>query len=218
MVQIPAPERSGRFPTRHPVGAGGPHIPLGAAAASGDATSRHSAASGITLVPADGPGHGEAAADAVRTPYHPELPPHSLSHIVEEVLRGSRGAAVAGAHVDTGVQLSTFADTGDIGARPRTKGRRESLVSRPGVAGLHQHSRPAVSQKPPRTQDAVLVLHSDGLPSRRRYPEDSALDRPAPAMTAAVVLRDTLSPANPVRDDTTLAVAAAGSPDPREQR
>ncbi|ANB10586.1 phosphatase [Streptomyces ambofaciens] len=209
-----APERSGHFATTYPARAGGLHIPLAAAAVSGDAASWYSTPSGVTVMLADGLGHGEAAAEAsdaaVRTLHqNPDLPPQDLLRSIEAALQGTRGAAVAVAHLDAGAQRLSFAGTGNIGARLRTGGAWEHLLSRPGIVGAYRHARPASTQSRPWADDAMLVLHSDGLPSRWASPDDPTLDPLDPALIAAVILRDTLSPASPVRDDTTLTVLTA---------
>ncbi|WP_333777583.1 hypothetical protein [Streptomyces sp. IBSBF 3136] len=58
----------------------------------------------------------------------------------------------------------------------------------------------------------VALLHSDGLPSRWRRPGDPELLTRAPAVVAPTVLRDAGSAADPVRDDTCVAVLAADHP------
>ncbi|MGW1273088.1 phosphatase, partial [Streptomyces sp. NPDC002491] len=61
--------------------------------------------------------------------------------------------------------------------------------------------------------DRLLVLHSDGLPSRWTPPADPRLLSADPALTAAVTVRDAGSCARPVRDDTAVAVLSPGPPD-----
>ncbi|MGW2715548.1 phosphatase, partial [Streptomyces sp. NPDC001356] len=56
--------------------------------------------------------------------------------------------------------------------------------------------------------DSLLVLHSDGLPSRWRPPQDPRLLSHDPSVVAAAILRDAGSPARPARDDTSVAVLA----------
>jgi hypothetical protein len=58
--------------------------------------------------------------------------------------------------------------------------------------------------------DSLLVLHSDGLPTRWVPPHDRRLLAQDPAVVAAVVLRDAGSAARPQRDDTSVAVLAPG--------
>ena len=61
--------------------------------------------------------------------------------------------------------------------------------------------------------DRLLVLHSDGLPSR--WSPGPAAHSPSldPAVIAAVIVRDASSPARPVRDDTAVAVLSPSPPD-----
>jgi hypothetical protein len=57
-------------------------------------------------------------------------------------------------------------------------------------------------------RDSLLVVHSDGLPSRWTPPEDPHLLAHDPSVLAAAILRDAGSPARPLRDDTSVAVLA----------
>ncbi|MYW19123.1 phosphatase, partial [Streptomyces sp. SID2955] len=65
----------------------------------------------------------------------------------------------------------------------------------------------------PWRRDSLLVMHSDGLPSRWTPPEDAGLLAQDPSVVAAAILRDAGSPALPVRDDTSVAVLAPRPPD-----
>jgi hypothetical protein len=58
----------------------------------------------------------------------------------------------------------------------------------------------------------VLVLHSDGLPSRWAPAADAVSPAQDPAVTAAVLVRDASSSARPARDDTTVAVLTGPPP------
>ncbi|MZG20204.1 phosphatase, partial [Streptomyces sp. SID5914] len=81
-----------------------------------------------------------------------------------------------------------------------------------GIVGTH---RPTTlrEEEAPWADDRVLVLHSDGLPSRWSPTSDTCRTAADPAVTAAVTIRDASSPARPVRDDTAVAVLAPIPPD-----
>ncbi len=203
-----APEPEG-LPAR----AGGLHVSLSAAEHSGDAWACAVTGSRMTLMVADGLGHGPEAARASDAAVdqlhrHPGLPPGTLLGLMSDALRRTRGAAVAIAQLDIEAGQLDYAGIGNIGARLRGDGEWHHLLSRPGIVGA---VRPAtlIHQRRPWRSDGLLVMHSDGLPSRWQPPGDPGLDRHDPAIVAATVLRDASSPARPVRDDTAVAVLTA---------
>ncbi|MFH0517959.1 SpoIIE family protein phosphatase [Streptomyces sp. M41] len=198
---------SGPFPVR----AGGINLPFAGGEFSGDAWTCVRSGDRVTLMLADGLGHGPqaahastAAVEAVRAA--PHLPPADLLRRLDGALRGTRGAAVAVAQLDLGAGQLSFAGVGNAGARLRRGDSWQGLVSRPGIVGAHlpTHLPP---QRQPWTDDCLLVLHSDGLPSR--WSPGPAVHAPSsldPAVIAASIVRDASSPARPVRDDTAVVV------------
>ncbi|PWI45091.1 ATP-binding SpoIIE family protein phosphatase [Streptomyces sp. ICBB 8177] len=193
------------------VRAAGVHLSLDAAPQSGDAFTHVTVDQKITMMVADGLGHGSRAAQASDAAVacvhqHPDTPPSQLLPILDTALRGTRGAAIALAQVDLHTGTLTFAGTGNIGARLRTGPRWDHLLSRPGIIGAYQHATTPPLQRRPWGPDSMLVLHSDGVPSRWQYPDDPGLPQHDPAVIAAAILRDALNPATPLRDDTTIAV------------
>jgi anti-sigma regulatory factor (Ser/Thr protein kinase) len=200
------------------VRAGGVNMPFAGAEHSGDAWAWVRSGDRTTLMLADGLGHGpeaarasSAAVETVRRSAH--LPPAELLRRLDGALRDTRGAAVAVAQLDLAAGRLDFAGIGNIGARLRRGALWHPLLSRPGIVGAH-----APAQLPRHEvawdDDCLLVLHSDGLPSRWSpgpATHSTALD---PAVIAAVIVRDASSPARPVRDDTTVAVL---SPSPRDR-
>ncbi|MFF7331184.1 SpoIIE family protein phosphatase [Streptomyces sp. NPDC008150] len=196
---------------------GGINVPLGGAALSGDAWTAVRAGHLVTLMLADGLGHGPEAARASTAAVEalrevPELAPAAALRHLGEALRGTRGAAVALARLDTRTGRLLFAGLGNVGARLYTGGSWRTLLSRPGIVGVHRRAAP------PETDlawapDAVLVLHSDGLPQRWTPP--AGLRPPAvdPAVFCAVTVRDTFGPAAQVRDDTAVAALTTTPPD-----
>lgn len=84
----------------------------------------------------------------------------------------------------------------------------------PGIVGAHRPAR-MPHHRVPWTDDSLLVLHSDGLPSRWTPPPAVPLGALDPAVTAAAIVRDASSSARPVRDDTAVAVLSSTPPDPR---
>ncbi|BFO17677.1 hypothetical protein SHKM778_40650 [Streptomyces sp. KM77-8] len=171
----------------------------------------------LTLMLADGLGHGSeaahasgAAVDALR--HSAGLSPAECLAKLHAALSGTRGAAVAVAQLDTWAGRLRFAGIGNVTARLREGDRWRSLLSRPGIVGVH---RPGTVREDDVawTGESLLILHTDGLPSRWTPPSDTGVPPADPAVTAAVAVRDAGSSARPLRDDTAVAVLAPAPPD-----
>ncbi|MGV9943854.1 SpoIIE family protein phosphatase [Streptomyces sp. NPDC003401] len=200
-----------------PARAGGVNVPLARAEWSGDAWTWVRAGDLLTLMLADGLGHGPQAARASTAAVDElhrcaQLPPAEIMHRLDAALRGTRGAAVAVAQLDTRSELLRFAGMGNVGARLREGDSWRHLLSRPGIVGVHRPTR-LPETAAPWAADRLLILHSDGLPSRWAPPDDPRPATADPAVTAAVIIRDTSSSARPVRDDTAVAVLSPTPPD-----
>ncbi|MDQ1013803.1 ATP-binding SpoIIE family protein phosphatase [Streptomyces afghaniensis] len=200
------------------VRAGGVNIPYGGAEYSGDAWAWVRSGDRLTLMLADGLGHGPEAARASSTAVTAlhrwaHLSPAESLRRLHDALRGTRGAAVALAQLDVRAGRLRFAGIGNVGARLRADGTWRPLLSRPGIVGVH---RPATlrEEEADWAADRLLVLHTDGLPSRWTPPSDAGVPAADPAVTAAVAIRDASSPARPVRDDTAVAVLTPTPPEP----
>jgi anti-sigma regulatory factor (Ser/Thr protein kinase) len=199
------------------VRAGGVNIPYAGAEYSGDAWAWVRAGDRVTLMLADGLGHGPEAArasSAAISALHrwAHLSPAEALRQLHEALKGTRGAAVALAQLDLRAERLRFAGIGNVGARLRTDGTWRHLLSRPGIVGVH---RPTTLREDEAdwADDRLLILHTDGLPSRWTPPSHAGLLAADPAVTAAVTIRDASSPARPVRDDTAVAVLTSTSPE-----
>ncbi|GAA4308338.1 SpoIIE family protein phosphatase [Streptomyces venetus] len=195
--------------------AGGVNVPLGRAEHSGDAWSHLSDGDRLTLLLADGLGHGAKAAEASDAAVKElrgaaGLPPAEILRHLGRALRPTRGAAVAVAQIDLASGRLNFAGIGNVGARLRTGGTWKPLLSQPGIVGAQAPASVPV-QREPWQDDSLLVLHSDGLPSRWTSPDDTVLLGCDPALMAAVILRDAGSAARPVSDDTCVAVLGGGT-------
>jgi anti-sigma regulatory factor (Ser/Thr protein kinase) len=200
-----------------PARAGGVNIPFARAKFSGDAWTWVRAGDLLTLMLADGLGHGPEAARASTAAVDEvhrsaQLPPAEILHRLDVALRGTRGAAVAVAQLDVRSERLRFAGIGNVGARLREGDSWRHLLSRPGIVGAHRPTR-LPETVAPWAADRLLVLHSDGLPSRWVPPAGARPATADPAVTAAVTVRDTSSSARPVRDDTAVAVLSPTPPD-----
>jgi anti-sigma regulatory factor (Ser/Thr protein kinase) len=199
------------------VRAGGLNVPFERADHSGDAWTWVRVQDRATLMLADGLGHGpeaarasSAAVEALHRTAH--LSPAECLRHIDTALRGTRGAAVAVAQLDTAAGTLRFAGVGNIGARLREGDRWRSLLSHPGIIGVH---RPGTLREDrlPWAADRILVMHTDGLPSRWAPPAEPGLLSADPAVVAAGVIRDAGSAARPVRDDTAVAVVTPTPPE-----
>ncbi|MFJ5531895.1 SpoIIE family protein phosphatase [Streptomyces sp. NPDC093261] len=196
-------------PAPAPVRAGGINIPL-VEGHSGDAWACVRSGERLTLLLADGLGHGPHAAEASdaavrQLRLNPRLTPPELLAALHTALRDTRGAAVAVAQLDLAGRHLEFSGIGNIGARLRSGDGWQPLVSHPGIVGAH---RPAhiPRHRLPWNPDSLLILHSDGLPSRWSLRPEVPAATLDPGVTAALIVRDSSSSARPVRDDTTVAV------------
>lgn len=209
---------AGEVPAEAPgVRAGGVNVPFAGADFSGDAWAWVRSGDRLTLMLADGLGHGSEAARASTAAveelrHWARLPPAECLPKLHTALAGTRGAAVAVAQLDTWAGRLRFAGIGNVTARLREGDRWRTLLSRPGIVGVH---RPGTVREDEVawTPESLLILHTDGLPSRWTPPPDTGLPSADPAVTAAVAVRDAGSPARPVRDDTAVAVLAPAPPD-----
>ncbi len=159
-----------------------------------------------SLMLVDGLGHGLGAANAARLARDTfaatsgQAPTERLDAI-HGALRGSRGAAVAVARVDRTRGRVEFAGVGNIAGAIVTDGGARHLVSGNGTVGHDVRRINGFSY--PWSDDALLVMHSDGLVSRWHLASYPGLLTRHPALIAAILYRDF----NRGRDDVTVLVA-----------
>lgn len=154
----------------------------------------------------DGLGHGVGAADAARLAVRafeasPDLPPGALVAGIHDALRGSRGAAVAVARIDRARRVVTYAGVGNVSGVVVAAGVGRHLVSSNGTAGHDVHRIGEFSYS--WDDDALLVMHSDGLGSRWQIDRYPGLPARHPALVAGVLYRDW----GRGRDDVTVVAA-----------
>ena len=185
------------------------NVPKAGQEPSGDSWGSVQSGDQITVLVADGLGHGLeanlASSEAVRIlREHPTLAPQALLERCHLALRSTRGAAIAVARIDRAYEKLTFAGAGNISARIYSTQRpSQHLVSVNGTAG-HQTERLREFSYP-WPSDGLLQVHSDGLSSGagvELYPGLAARDT---ALIAGVLYRDFARG----RDDATIVVAKA---------
>ncbi|MFF4906275.1 SpoIIE family protein phosphatase [Streptomyces sp. NPDC001260] len=218
-ARVPGSAHAEQHRPRTGVRAGGITTALAHAEHSGDAFGRVRSGPRVTLLLSDGLGHGDKAAEASAAAIEglgrcADLPPAEILRHLHTALRDTRGAAVGVAQLDEETGRLSYAGVGNIGARLRTDATWQPLLSHPGIVGAHFPATVPVQVNAWRP-DSLLVLHSDGLPSRWVPPSEPRLGDHDPAVVAAVVLRDAGSAARPLRDDASVAVLAPRPPDGR---
>jgi anti-sigma regulatory factor (Ser/Thr protein kinase) len=172
---------------------GGVCLPLAGETESGDAWAVAPQRRTMTLLMADGLGHGPEAAKAAAAALHamalqPSLRPAEQIEVCHAALRPTRGAALAVAVLDPGLHQLHFAGIGNIGACIVDGGPRRQLVSHNGIVG--HNLRKVQEFTLPCGPGALVILASDGISTQwelDQYPGLTACD---PAIIAAVLLRD----------------------------
>ena len=161
----------------------------------------------LTMILADGLGHGLSAHDAARAAtlaYRP-LSEEAPQRIVEQIhasLRATRGAAVATLSIDCERGVARYCGVGNISAVILPPdGRRQSMVSQNGTAGhtasrIHEFNYPVPSR-------AIVVMASDGLGTHWDLGAYPGLRAHHPSVIAGLLYRDF----SRRRDDVTVVVA-----------
>lgn len=148
---------------------------------------------GFVVLGVDGLGHGHHAAVAAAEAYRvfDAFANESLVNIVQsmhEALRPTRGAAVALVEVDWVANMATAAGIGNVIAAIARGSSTKRIALDNGIVG---HTVPRFRELTyPWSDDAVLVVHSDGLSSGwllERYP---GLIQHSAALIAGVLYRD----------------------------
>ncbi len=214
-VWVPAPGVSNRSEAHSSLEVGGVCLPMAGEVECGDAWAFEEFAPGqASLIVADGLGHGPKAAEASSAAVasfrsHPSIGPGEHLEAIHQAIKGTRGAAVAVASIDLDRREVRFAGVGNIAATVLgDDGQRRGLVSHNGTVGGNMRKTQEFTV--PWSDDALLVMHSDGLASQWRLDDASALRRKATGVIAGVLYRDH----SRRRDDVTVVVARGG-PTPR---
>jgi len=147
----------------------------------------------LLLMVADGLGHGPEAArasgDAVAL-VRPDstFAPAAMMQLAHGALLGTRGAAVAVACLDGDANELRFAGIGNISVSLHGGDKARHLVSHNGIVGSNMRKVQEFTM--PLTDDAMLIMHSDGLTTRWDLESYPGLSQRHPALIAAVLYRD----------------------------
>jgi anti-sigma regulatory factor (Ser/Thr protein kinase) len=161
----------------------------------GDGWSFKKGRAGAIVVLADGLGHGPDAAEAARCAIeifhrHTGESPKELLESIHQGLRHTRGAAVSVAETDEERRTVVFAGLGNVAGYVCEKGAvRRQLITMNGTAGMD--GRNVFREfSYPWPEEAVLVLHSDGLVSHWDLGDYPALITRGPSLIVGVLFRD----------------------------
>ena len=148
---------------------------------------------GLTLLVADGLGHGPDAAiasgnavEALRR--HPGKRPIDLLDTAHGRLRSTRGAALAVMHHPAGEEEIAFAGVGNIAACVVDNGQKRMMVSHNGIVGHNVHR--SVEYRYPWPAHALLVAHSDGLETHWDLGAFPGIALAHPSLIAALLYRE----------------------------
>lgn len=185
---------------------GGVTRPISSEVVCGDTIAARSDGGRQLLLVADGLGHGPLAATASQeavAAFHALTidDPGEVLAAIHQRIRHTRGAAVAVAAVEAGFERVTLAGVGNISAFVQYADRRQAMLSSPGIVG---HKMPTVRLlSMDLDEDAMIVLHSDGLTERWNLDDVAGLRRRSSTVIAATLLRDAATR----RDDASVLVA-----------
>lgn len=168
----------------------------------------------LSVLVADGLGHGPAAAQAAAEALgvfdqDPFASPNDYFRVADARMRGTRGGAVSLAMIDSKKRRLTFTGVGNvvgvmISLDPQdegTKQARRGLVSHNGTVGVACRKVQSFDFDCPAS--GLLVMHSDGIQTRWDLNGYPGLSRRHPSIIAGTLLRDFLRG----RDDATVVVA-----------
>jgi hypothetical protein len=158
----------------------------------------------LSVMIADGLGHGPLAAEAANRAgglfdSQANVQPAEFCQRAHQALAGSRGAALAMAHVSSTGRV-TYAGVGNIAGAIVDGNTSRGLSSQNGTVGLQVRRVQQFEYDWP--SGGVLIMHSDGLSARWSLDRYHGLAARHPAIIAAALYRDCLRG----RDDATIVV------------
>jgi anti-sigma regulatory factor (Ser/Thr protein kinase) len=176
----------------------------------GDAWALREGDGTMSVILADGLGHGPHAAEAADKACDVFLTvPGTPAQVLERAhlsLKATRGAAVSIAALDGGTDAVKFAGAGNVSGRVMSGVGEKNLMSQHGTVGLSMRKLVDVDQSWP--DHALLVLHSDGIATRWSLGDAVGLLQCDPVLIAAWLIRDHCRG----RDDATAVVIRRREP------
>ena len=181
-------------PVTRRVEVGALSVPLAGEDETGDGWAVATDECGANLLGVDGLGHGPIAAEAALAAIaslekSPSAEPARAMDNAHNVMRATRGAAMAVARLDFERDEVRFAGIGNIGACVYDDdGVRRQLVSHNGIVG--NNMRKVQEFTVPCGPGAICILHSDGLSTQWSLESYPGLQARHPYLIASVLMRD----------------------------
>jgi anti-sigma regulatory factor (Ser/Thr protein kinase) len=199
----------GRAAQPAPVEVGAVCLPMPGEEACGDACAVARGEASITVLVADGLGHGPEAARASATALdtldaRPALAPGPLIEAVHAASRSTRGMALAVANIPHDGGELVFAGVGNISASVISDNASKQLMSHNGTVG--HNMRKVQEFRIGWPVDGLLIMYSDGLSRQWNLDDYPGLAMCHPSLIAAVLYRDFARN----RDDACVLVAKGG--------
>jgi anti-sigma regulatory factor (Ser/Thr protein kinase) len=198
-----------------PIELGGLCLPKPGETVSGDAWGVEIYRDQLTVLLADGLGHGLEAHEAARLATetlaaNPRYEALELIEACHDALARSRGAAVAVAKLVASGARGSFTGVGNIVCRIENSRASRHLISHNGIVGHTLRKTQELAF--PWPAGALLILHSDGLGTHWDLAAYPGLAARHPALIAAVLYRDY----DRGRDDVSVVVLRNRGITPRE--
>lgn len=175
---------------------------------SGDAWSSTRGHQNVTIVVADGLGHGQSAAEASTRAIRVfrEQERESIEELLQDMhepLRATRGAAVSIARIHLASRKVEFTGVGNVSGLVIDEAATRRMVSHGGTVGAEMRRVQVFNY--PWSESSILIMHSDGLGTSWTLDQYPGLSQHSPALIAGVLFRDFCRG----RDDATIVVAKA---------
>jgi anti-sigma regulatory factor (Ser/Thr protein kinase) len=193
---------------------GGVSIPVQGEEVCGDSWAEHETGAGVSILVADGLGHGPGASAAAEKAVeifnrNPGLMPKEMVEAIHIGLHNTRGASVGVARIDTSRDEMRFSGVGNIsGVIVSQEGSQHSVISHNGTAGMQAALRTVQEFTYPFPPGALAIFHSDGLATHWKLASYPGLARCHPTLVSAVLYRDYTRG----RDDVTVVTARRQAP------
>ncbi len=180
-------------------------VPIPSEEICGDSWTAVGSENVLSVVVADGLGHGPGAADASLLAVKaletdPDSFPAKVMQSSHSLMRSSRGAAVSIARVDINSHELRYCGVGNIAGCIVSPQGRQHLISHNGIVGTNMLKTQEFAHA--WQEDALVIMHSDGIGTKWALENYPALERCHSAVIAAVIHRDFTRG----RDDATIVV------------
>lgn len=180
-------------------------LPIPSEDVCGDSWMTAGSDTNLTILVADGLGHGHDAAEASLQAVkvlqkEPEAFPNRILQSSHQQMRGGRGAAVAVAKIDVHSEELRYCGVGNIAGSIFSEEKRQHLLSHNGIVGTNMQKVQEFVHK--WTDESLVIMHSDGIGTRWSLDNYTGLEKCHSSVIAAVVHRDFTRG----RDDSTIVV------------